>query len=202
MVRKLSGNMRIRVHRFLPVTEAEGPGQRAALWVQGCPIRCPGCFNRQTWSFRKGCWRTVGDLFRQIAEHPGLEGVTFTGGEPFAQARPLAALGRACRDAGLSVVTYTGYNYGRVRRSKRRDWKALLDVTDLLLAGPFVKELVDSSRPWVGSSNQEFVFLTDKYCHLNENCAPSPNNLEVRIDKLSGLSLNGTAPESDIKAIR
>jgi len=106
--------------------------------------------------------RTVGDLFQEVTAQRGLEGVTFTGGEPFAQAAPLAALGRLCQDAGLSVVTFSGYNYGRLRASRRRDWQSLLAVIDLLLAGPFVKKLADDSRPWVGSTNQEFVFLTDR----------------------------------------
>ncbi|HZI36693.1 MAG TPA: 4Fe-4S cluster-binding domain-containing protein, partial [Acidimicrobiia bacterium] len=44
----------VRVLRFLPATDAEGPGRRAALWVQGCSIRCPGCFNPHSWAFDGG----------------------------------------------------------------------------------------------------------------------------------------------------
>jgi len=195
-------NANIRVHRFLPLTEAEGPGRRAAIWVQGCPIHCAGCFNRRTWSFRGGFVRTVGDLFQEVTAQRGLEGVTFTGGEPFAQAGPLAKLGRLCREAGLSVVTFSGYDYGRLRASRQRDWCDLLAVTDLLLAGPFIKAQEDSSRPWVGSSNQEFVFLTDRYRSLEEDVRAIPNRLEVRVDADGAVSLNGTAPEADVRAIR
>jgi len=192
-------NTTIRLHRFLPVTDAEGPGRRACIWVQGCPFHCTGCFNRQTWNPRSGYSRTVGSLFRKIAAQSGLEGVTFTGGEPFAHAGALAELGRMCRQAGLSVVTYTGYEYARVCRSKSRAWRALLDVTDLLLAGPFVKDLADSSRPWVGSSNQEFVFLTDRYQRLAKRLN-ARSELEIWIGQ-DGVSLNGTAPESEIAAM-
>lgn len=194
-------NTMVRLHRFLPVTEAEGPGRRAAIWVQGCPIHCPGCFNRQTWNSKGGYGRTVGSLFREIAAQPELEGVTFTGGEPFAQAAALAELGRLCRQADLSVLTYTGYEYARIHRSTRRTWQALLKVTDLLLAGPFVKELADSSRPWVGSSNQELVFLTSRYEHLRRHILSGRKELEVWV-KHGRIALNGTAPEPEITAIR
>jgi len=193
--------MTIRLHRFLPMTEAEGPGRRACIWVQGCPIHCPGCFNRQTWNPRGGYGRTVNDLFREIAAQPGLEGVTFTGGEPFAQAAALAELGQLCRQAGLSVITYTGHECSRIRRAKYAAWKALLDVTDLVLAGPFVRELADSSRPWVGSSNQEFVFLTRKYQQVQGRVHSGRKELEMWVEP-GGVSLNGTAPELEIIAIR
>ena len=84
----------LRVHRFLPETAVEGPGLRAALWVQGCPIQCPGCANAATWSFGGGREKTVEELFEQIRGEKNIEGVTFIGGEPFSQAWPLAALGR------------------------------------------------------------------------------------------------------------
>ena len=192
--------MMIRLHQFLRLTEAEGPGRRAALWVQGCPIHCPGCFNRQTWNPKAGYSRTVRSLFSEITAQSDLEGVTFTGGEPFAQAAPLAELGRLCRQAGLSVLTYTGHKFACVRKSKRRAWNALLNITDLLLAGPFVREMADSSRPWVGSSNQEFVFLTGKYGHLARRLK-GRSELEVWVGQDS-IGLNGTAPESEVASIR
>ena len=75
----------LRVHRFLPETEVEGPGRRAALWVQGCPIQCPGCANGATWSFDGGYAVKIEDLFEQIREQQNIAGVTFIGGEPFSR---------------------------------------------------------------------------------------------------------------------
>ncbi len=184
----------IRVHRFLPLTEAEGPGKRACLWVQGCALRCPGCFNRETWDFRSGSLKTAHDLFCLVAEQPGIEGVTFVGGEPFAQASALAELGAACQRAGLSVVTFSGYDYPRLRNSAQPAWQALLGVTDLLLAGPFIKSQRDFSRPWVGSRNQEFVFLTERYRHLEPVMYSLPNQVEVQVLGAGTLRLNGMAP--------
>jgi anaerobic ribonucleoside-triphosphate reductase activating protein len=192
----------LRVHRFLPETEVEGPGRRAALWVQGCPIRCPGCANGATWSFDDGYRTTVQDLFDQICRQPHIEGVTLIGGEPFSQAHALAALGQSCRERCLSVVTFTGYEYARLVAVGRPDWNALLAVTDLLLAGPFLENQKDFSRPWVGSRNQEFVFLTNRYRHLQEQGFSSRSGLEIQIASDGGVRLNGLAPVEDIESFR
>ena len=61
----------LNVHRFLPQTSVEGPGVRAALWVQGCPIRCPGCFNPQTWSAQGGTQATVKEALEAVAKAAG-----------------------------------------------------------------------------------------------------------------------------------
>jgi anaerobic ribonucleoside-triphosphate reductase activating protein len=99
----------LRLHRFLPFTRAEGPGNRACLWVQGCPIRCPGCFNPSTWSKSGGYDVTVEELEARILDASNIEGVTFLGGEPFEQAEALSDLGYRVRQVGLSVMTFTGY---------------------------------------------------------------------------------------------
>lgn len=192
----------LRVHRFLPETEVEGPGRRAALWVQGCPIQCPGCANGATWSFDRGYFATAEDMFDQIRQQQNIEGVTFIGGEPFSQAKALAALGELCREHGLSVVTFTGYEYNRLVAAHREDWNALLAVTDLLLAGPFLENQKDFSRPWVGSRNQEFVFLTNRYRHLQTDGCPVKNGLEIQIASDGGVRLNGLAPVEDILCFR
>lgn len=192
----------LRVHRFLPETEVEGPGRRAALWVQGCPIQCPGCANSATWSFAVGERVTVEDLFNQIRKQQNIEGVTLIGGEPFSQAQSLAALGRLCREHGLSVVTFTGYEHSRLVAAHREDWNALLAVTDLLLAGPFLENQKDFSRPWVGSRNQKFVFLTDRYRHLQTDSCPAKNGLEIQIASDGGVRLNGLVPVEDILSFR
>jgi anaerobic ribonucleoside-triphosphate reductase activating protein len=192
----------LRVHRFLPETSVEGPGLRAALWVQGCPIACPGCADGATWSFDGGNERTVEELFEQIKNQKNIEGVTFIGGEPFSQAMPLAALGRLCRAHGLSVVTFTGYEHSRLVAARREDWNALLAVTDLLLAGPFLEDQRDFSRPWVGSRNQKFIFLTEHYRRFQITGFQSKNGLEIQIAPDGRLRLNGLAPVEDIKSMQ
>ena len=189
---------RLRIHRFVPFTRAEGPGERACLWVQGCPIRCAGCAVPWTWDAAAGEWTDVAELADRILRGPAVEGVTFLGGEPFEQAAGLAALGGILRDAGLSVLTFSGYTVEKIRRAGRADWNALLEVTDLLIDGPFVRDRLDLSRPWVGSSNQRYHFLTDRYRHLKPELTRIPQRLEVRVHPDGRLELNGMITDADL----
>ena len=99
-------------------------------------------------------------------------------------------------------MTFTGYEYARLAAANRPDWNALLAVTDLLLAGPFLEDHKDFSRPWVGSRNQEFVFLTNRYRHLQTEGLPSRNGLEIQIASEGAVRLNGLVPVEDIMSFR
>src|SRR5260370_22905912 len=84
--------------QLVPVTEAEGPGRRFALWFQGCPLRCPGCCNPEMLPFEGGARLPVAEVVRQVEEAARLcaiEGITLLGGEPLAHAVGAAALARA-----------------------------------------------------------------------------------------------------------
>src|SRR5690625_1506948 len=110
--------MYVQTYRFLSYTEAEGPGKRACLWVQGCPIHCKGCGVPWTWNPNKGLRKHVDELWKQISESKrkhDIEGITFLGGEPFAQAESLAEIGRRAQKAGLSVMTFSGYYIEQMR---------------------------------------------------------------------------------------
>ncbi|MGX1982246.1 anaerobic ribonucleoside-triphosphate reductase activating protein [Thermolongibacillus altinsuensis] len=185
--------MALRIHRFIPYTEVEGPGARACIQVQGCPIRCPGCAVPFTWSESGGYEIEVDELAERILSGPKVEGVTFLGGEPFAQAKELANLAKKLKKNGLSVVTFTGYVLEDILKEAREDWMELLQVTDLLIDGPFRKDLLDTSRPWVGSLNQRYHFLTSRYKHLEKTLKNVPNRLEIRIHSDGRVFVNGLA---------
>ena len=68
-----------------------GDGLRAVVWTQGCPNHCPGCQNPETWDFAAGKLVKIEDVCKELKIYPGQAGVTFCGGEPFAQPR-------ACRE--------------------------------------------------------------------------------------------------------
>ena len=91
---------------FLGKSEVNGPGTRAVVWVRGCPIHCPGCFNEQFQPFSPATLIPVDELAGTILSLHGIDGVTFSGGEPFAQAGPLAALGERLREDGLIAGPY------------------------------------------------------------------------------------------------
>src|SRR4051812_43260904 len=103
---------RLRVAQVVPCTEAEGPGRRFALWLQGCPLRCPGCCNPQMLPFEGGEDLPVSALVQQIidaAERQGVEGISLLGGEPTAQAEGASFLATQVRKSGLSVMVYSGF---------------------------------------------------------------------------------------------
>ncbi|MFG1953051.1 4Fe-4S single cluster domain-containing protein [Micromonospora sp. NPDC048830] len=190
-----AGLERVALARFLASTRAEGPGERTALWVQGCAIRCPGCFNPQMWAFRGGELVAPAELVERVLA-AGTEGVTLLGGEPFDQAAPLAEVAAGVRRAGRSVMTFTGYTRAGLRRavdSGRDDVAALLTETDLLVAGPFRADLVDTRRPWVGSTNQEFVLRGDRFPGLLDDLPSTPDRVEVIVDAAGRVSVNGWA---------
>src|SRR5512138_4028921 len=116
---------------FLAKSSVNGPGTRAVIWVQGCPIRCTGCFNPQFQPFSPATLIPIAELARTILSLEGIDGVTFSGGEPFFQAGPLAALGERLRTEGLTIVTYTGYTADQIAAGDDPAWPALLAVTDL-----------------------------------------------------------------------
>ncbi len=183
--------MRLRVHRFLARTQVEGPGERACIWVQGCPLRCPGCAVPAAWSRRGGEVVGVDELAQRILDGPVVEGVTFVGGEPFAQAASLAALGTRLRGEGLSVVTFTGYTLEELQNDPSNGVAELLEVTDLLIDGPYRRDLADLSRPWVGSSNQRYHFLSDRYRHLEPALPHIPNRIEMRLQANGAVFVTG-----------
>jgi anaerobic ribonucleoside-triphosphate reductase activating protein len=141
---------------------ANGPGERFVLWLQGCPFRCAGCINPQFWSSAGGNWLPVSDVAAKILGTPGVEGVTYSGGEPLAQARGLALLSRRLQRAGLSVFCYTGYTLEQARRLDDPWVSRLLARVDVLVDGPYVREHA-ANLPWRGSANQRVHFLSPRY---------------------------------------
>ena len=130
----------LKLAGFLARSSVNGPGIRAVIWVQGCPFNCDGCFNPDFLPFSPTPPVDVKDLAARILALDGIDGVTFSGGEPFTQAGPLAELGAILHSADLSVVTFTGFTWDQINAKNRPAWRRLLSVTDLLIAGPYVNE--------------------------------------------------------------
>lgn len=194
---------RIRLGRFLDRTCAEGPGVRTAIWVQGCSVRCQGCFNPQLWGSIEGRGTTPAELIDRVLA-VDTQGVTLLGGEPFDQAAPLAVLAEGVQAAGRSVMTFTGYTLERLRRAGaggRSDVAALLAATDLLVDGPYLAEQPDRSRPWLGSGNQSFRFLSPRYQHLEGTLGTAPDLIEVRVGADGGVAVNGWASTADLERL-
>ena len=179
----------MRLHRIVPRTRAEGPGMRFTIWVQGCRNACPGCYSTALWDTAGGHEADADQIITQIRQTPDIEGITFLGGEPMEQAASLARIAAAARTSGLSVLTFTGLLYEDILQEADPDKLELLAYTDLLIDGPYLQAQHDTSRPWVGSKNQRYLFLTDRYSMADiEKCR---NRVEFRLDKNGILRLNG-----------
>ena len=180
--------MKRRVFNIIKNTKVEGPGNRYCIWVQGCSRHCRGCQAVHTWSHKGGELYDVevilDDIFNQKDK---IEGVTFLGGEPFEQAEALGIIAQKVKEKGLSVLCFTGGKLEELRENQIN--KKLLDNTDLLIDGKFIEKLTDYSRPWCGSSNQRYHFLTDRY--NEEIFTKYKNKVEVNISKNGQIFMNG-----------
>ncbi len=152
----------LRMHAFTPGSRANGPGRRAVVWVQGCSIGCPGCYNPATHSRRGGRLVSVQELAERIAALAGgIEGVTISGGEPLQQHEPVLDLLRRIRpETSLSIVVFTGYTWEQV--CGMREAGEVLSYIDVLIAGPYdrTKRVARGLR---GSANQTIHFVTNRY---------------------------------------
>ena len=181
----------LQVAQIVPCTEAEGPGRRFALWLQGCPLRCPECCNPEFIPFAGGESMTLAAILEQLdaARTDGIEGITLIGGEPLAHAAGAAALADAARDRGLTVMVFSGYTLEEARAMRDPDVDALLAATDILVDGRYVRELPDTARRWIGSTNQRIHFLSDRY-RADDPCWRERNTLEIRV-RGGEISVNG-----------
>ena len=136
----------------------DGPGIRFTVFTQGCPHHCEGCHNPQTHEPDGGEDRDTADLLEKIKANPLLDGVTFSGGEPFMQSEILAYFGREIKSLGLNIVTYTGFTFEELYCNRDKNgWGELLEVTDYLVDGPFILEKKDWKIKFRGSSNQRYI---------------------------------------------
>lgn len=188
----------LNVHAILPVSCVNGPGRRAVVWTQGCSLRCPGCCNPQTHSHKPRLLLDAKAMADRISCIPGIEGLTISGGEPFEQALAVASLCRESRCKGLSVMVFAGWTYEQIRNSDDPAVHELLSYIDILVDGPFVQELADSSLVWRGSRNQHVRFLTNRY-QPSVLQAPATPTVEMQFTSIEeGITVTGFPSSSDL----
>lgn len=157
-----------------------GPGLRSAVWVQGCPFKCKGCISPQWVPIKKTHLVPVEVLVAELLFNPFINGFTFSGGEPFLQAKALAELIRqAKRKRDISLICYTGYSLDELKTKASDEVVSdLLAQIDVLIAGPYIDELNDN-RGLRGSSNQIVHHLTDRLKYYD--FISQPRNAEIQM---------------------
>lgn len=151
----------LRISGVEPESIVDGPGFRYVIFTQGCPHHCPGCHNPQTHDFAGGKVADIPAILAEIQSDPLLQGVTFSGGEPFCQPAPLCAIARAVKGMGKDLVVYSGYTLEQLLEWGKEDPAVLelLRLCDTLIDGPYIEAQRDLTLRYRGSANQRVIDL-------------------------------------------
>ena len=136
----------------------DGPGLRTTLFCQGCPHHCPGCHNPETWPFEGGTPLDTETIMNIVQSNPLSRGVTFSGGEPFAQAEGFTELAIALKSKGYEVASYSGYTFEQLLTGTEAQ-KELLKHIDVLIDGPYLQNERSLSVSFRGSKNQRIIHV-------------------------------------------
>ncbi|MDJ0510063.1 MAG: 4Fe-4S single cluster domain-containing protein [Crocosphaera sp.] len=167
---------------YVDESQVNGPGCRAVMWVQGCSRECSGCFNLDSWSFEINQLHSVDELVEKITSNARHEGVTFSGGEPFWQAKELAKLASRVKAKGLNVMSFTGFTLEQLQsKSAPTGSQDLLNQLDILVDGAYVQSLaINSPNSPVSSSNQRVHIFNPS---LKDNISWASDQTEIHIFK-------------------
>lgn len=146
----------IRVAGIIGGSIVDGPGMRTCIFCQGCPHHCPGCHNPETWDFSGGTPMSTSELYAAIKRDPLSRGVTFSGGEPFAQVAGFAELAERLKKDGYEIASYSGYTFDQLLRGTDEQ-KRLLSLLDVLIDGPFLLSERSLNLTFKGSRNQRTI---------------------------------------------
>ena len=176
-----------RIHAVEPRSRANGPGMRFVVWLQGCTLGCPGCFNPTTHDAGGGRAVAVAELAAELAAS-GAQGLTLSGGEPMQQPAAALALLEAARARGLSTLMFSGYTEDEIRALP--DGPAVLGQLDVLIDGRYLagERFATGLR---GSANQRIRLLTDRYTQADVEATPVA---EIRIGRTGEVVLTGVNP--------
>lgn len=154
----------IRLHNMVLHTKVLGPGVRCAIWLQGCGRSCKGCMSPSSRDMNGGKKVDISDVYDAVIGAGEIEGVTISGGEPFAQIESLYSLIKLIKETtNLGVIVYTGYTLSQLRALKDPLTDEMLEkYIDLLIDGEYDDSQNDGSS-LRGSSNQNVIYLTERY---------------------------------------
>ena len=147
----------IRIAGIVRESIVDGPGLRFAVFCQGCPHGCPGCHNQETHDFNGGYDCDISKIVDAVDKDPLLDGVTFSGGEPFCQPGAFSALAEEIKKRGLNIMAYSGYTYEELTAMKDPEVDKLLSMIDWLVDGRFIQDQKDLTLLFRGSANQRVI---------------------------------------------
>jgi anaerobic ribonucleoside-triphosphate reductase activating protein len=154
--------MNLKIAGLINDSIVDGPGIRYTVFVQGCPHHCEGCHNPETWDFGGGREESTDEIFEKITQNPLLDGVTFSGGEPFCQCNALAELAdKILKFDGfkMNLMAYTGFEFEYLLKAanEQNGYMKLLSKLDYLVDGRFILAQKSYELKFKGSANQRFI---------------------------------------------
>ncbi len=149
----------IRIAGLTDDSIVDGKGFRFVIFTQGCLHHCKGCHNPETWAMDGGNIMNIEEIEEKIARNGLLDGITFSGGDPFYQPKPCAELAKWAKSRGLNVWAYTGFLYEELLEIP--EVKEFLDLVDVLIDGPFILEEKSLLLNFRGSKNQRVIDLNE-----------------------------------------
>lgn len=149
----------IRLSGIAPQSLVNGSGIRKVYFSQGCTHKCKNCFNPETWPFSGGKEFDMDELISKLSIETYLDGVTFSGGDPFQQADKFAYMAKKIKELGFNIWAYTGYTFEQLLKLSKTDKniKTMLENIDVIVDGPFVEKFHIDHLKYRGSTNQRFV---------------------------------------------
>ena len=176
----------MKINSILKLSEANGPGKRGVVWVQGCGRNCKGCFNPKAQSYSGGIEMQVSSIIKEFNLEQ-IEGITVRGGEPFDQPEELKKLLELAKKNNLNTLVYSGYTYEELCK-KNRD---VLCFCNYLIDGPYKKD-IPSKCKWAGSGNQRFLELENGEIKSDlTDCEEYSKTAEIIIDEQGNITVTG-----------
>lgn len=168
-------------------TEVEGPFKRLCIWFQGCNIHCKGCCNPDYQQLVPKNLMTLDviiSIIKEAQKEFGIEGVTFSGGEPSLQ-QNLPVLTSKIKELGLGVISFTGHNY--------EDVKDCFVGCDVVLDGAYKQAEKETQRRLLGSKNQRIICLTERYKDCIDTWFNSSETKTMEVSIADKIVINGDA---------
>ncbi|QXE85525.1 radical SAM protein [Geomonas nitrogeniifigens] len=146
-----------------------GPGWRINLWTQGCSLRCTeNCLNPDFLSPTGGYAYPASQVMEALLDtvkrsYREVDGITILGGEPTDQLPAVIEILKGARYSGLSTMVYSGRSYEWLAKRTDSSTKRFLELTDILVDGPFDSKQYHDRLMWRGSANQRILCLSTRY---------------------------------------
>ncbi|MCX7950804.1 MAG: anaerobic ribonucleoside-triphosphate reductase activating protein [Clostridiales bacterium] len=147
--------MKLRIAGLSKESVVDGPGIRYVIFAQGCLHNCRGCHNPNTHPIDGGYLVELDEIYNDIINNKFIDGVTFSGGDPFVQIDEFIELAKRLKKHNINIMCYTGYIYEDI--IKHEKYKEILNYLDTLVDGKFILERKTLKKPYVGSDNQRII---------------------------------------------